>query len=252
MNKLLKSCIPAVVAGIVPLAHAESPRARSLVDLEWGAALQERNEVQSPNSSAGTRFALDSLTGEGPFSAPRFQITLPLNPRDDLRLLAAPLRIRGDGALDSALNFEGASLAPGAASARYRFDSYRVTWRRTVGESDLWVLKAGLTGKVRDAEISLQQGAITARRSDIGFVPLLHVHAQRSLGEGARLIMDADGLASGRGRAFDLSARYALEWRPGLSVFAGIRILDGGADNEAVYNFARFNYLTFGLTFRGP
>ena len=231
-------------------AHAAALNDRLIVDLEWGTAWQDRNDVQSPNNASGTRFALDGLTGRGPFPAPRVEVTWRLNPRDDLRLVAAPLRLSEQGMLGNAVQFEGQSFAAGTTSARYRFDSYRATWRRTVYESPEWTVKAGVTGKIRDAEITLRQGTTSASRTDTGFVPLLHLHAQRQLGERSRLQFDGDGLASPRGRAFDLSLRYVHDFQNGLSGFAGVRMLDGGADNDSVYNFARFHYLTVGLTLK--
>ncbi len=228
-----------------------APRERFTLDLEVGSAWQQGNEVQSPNTAAGTRFPLDALTGPGPFPAARVQLTIPLNDRDDLRLLAAPLRINEQGTLRSAVDFEGKAFGAGATTATYRFDSYRATWRRTVHESADWTVKAGITGKIRSAEITLQQGGTSASRTDVGFVPLAHLHAQRRLGERARFIFEGDGLASSRGRAFDLSLRYAQDLRPGLAAFAGVRLLDGGANNDSVYNFARFGYLTVGLTVTG-
>lgn len=245
------ACITLAIVSFMSTAQANPSKDRYELDLEWGAAWQDHNEVQSPNSAAGTRFSLDHLTGSGPYSAPRIQFTLPLNPRDDLRLIAAPLRIHNSGTLATPVNFERNAFAAGAASATYRFDSYRATWRRTFSTSQDWILKAGLTGKIRDAEISISQGATTATRSDTGLVPLLHFSAQRNLDDRSRFIFDIDGLASSRGRAFDLSLRYAHDIRPELSAFGGIRILDGGADNDSVYNFARFDYLTVGLSFRG-
>jgi hypothetical protein len=236
---------------LISTAHAGPEKERYSVDLEWGAAWQEKNDVQSPNTASGTRFSLSGLTGDGPYSAPRLQLTFPLNYRDDLRLVAAPLRINESGLLTSAVNFQGGNFAAGTASATYRFDSYRATWRRSIYDSAEWILKAGLTAKVRDAEITLRQGTNTASRSDTGFVPLLHFYAQKNLSERSRLIFDLDGLASGRGRAFDLSLRAAHDLRPGLSGFIGLRLLDGGADNDSVYNFARFHYITAGFTFRG-
>jgi len=231
-------------------AHASTPQDRLVMDLEWGAAWQYRNEVQSPNTSSGSRFALDALTGKGPVSTPRLELTWRLNPRDDLRLVAAPLRLSDQGLLSQAVQFEGRSFAPGSTSADYRFDSYRATWRRTVFESPDWTLKAGVTGKIRDAEITLRQSSTSASRTDVGFVPLLHLHAQRQLGDRARLQFDGDGLASPRGRAFDLSLRYIHDFQNGFSGFAGLRMLDGGADNDSVYNFARFYYLTVGLSLK--
>ncbi len=231
-------------------AHATGLQERLTIDLEWGAAWQDRNDVQSPNNASGTRFALDGLTGRGPVSAPRIEVTWRLNPRDDLRLLAAPMRLSEQGMLGSTVAFEGQTFAAGATSGKYRFDSYRATWRRTVFESSEWTVKAGLTGKIRDAEITLRQSGTSASRADVGFVPLLHLHAQRQLGERARLQFDGDGLASPRGRAFDLSLRYVHDFQPGISGFAGVRMLDGGADNDSVYNFARFHYLTIGVSLK--
>ncbi len=245
------ACLAVLTCPLLAAAQSNPGKNHSTIDVEWGAAWQDRNVVQSPNTAAGTRFSLGDLTGEGPYSAPRIQVTVPLNSRDDLRLVAAPLRINEGGTLAGPVNFEGGAFAAGRASATYRFDSYRATWRRTLSASDDWILKAGVTGKIRDAEISIRQGATTATRSDTGFVPLLHFYAQRNLGERSRVIFDVDGLASSRGRAFDLSLRYAHDLRPGLSAFGGIRILDGGADNDSIYNFARFHYLTVGLSFRG-
>lgn len=239
-----------VLALTLSSAHATGLQDRLVMDLEWGAAWQERNDVQSPHSASGTRFALDGLTGRGPSSAPRVEVTWRLNARDDLRWVAAPLRLEGQGALGTPVQFEGASFGTGATAAEYRFDSYRLTWRRTVFESPEWTVKAGVTGKIRDAQITLRQGSTSASRSDTGFVPLLHLHAQRQLGERARLQFDGDGLASPRGRAFDLSLRYVHDFQRDLSGFVGVRLLDGGADNASIYNFARFHYVTVGLSLK--
>ncbi|MFP5462096.1 MAG: hypothetical protein ACLGII_11060, partial [Gammaproteobacteria bacterium] len=138
----------------------------------------------------------------------------------------------------------------GPAEARYRFDSYRATWRYTVHASGSTVVKAGVTGKLRDAEITLRQGGVTSTRSDTGFVPLLHLYAETGLGERTRLVFEGDGLAGGPGRAFDLSLRLVRDLGPGLSLFGGLRMLDGGVDSSSIYNFARFEYLTAGAQWR--
>lgn len=251
MPRIAIHAVPLLALSLaIPAVHASPLQDRLVVDLEWGAAWQDRNDVQSPHSASGTRFGLDGLTGRGPASAPRVELSWRLNARDDLRLVAAPLRLDGQGMLGSPVQFEGASFSSGKTSGIYRFDSYRATWRRTVLESPDWTVKAGVTGKIRDAEITLRQGTTSASRTDTGFVPLLHVHVQRQLGERARLQFDGDGLASPRGRAFDLSLRYVHDFQRGLSGFAGVRVLDGGADNDNIYNFARFHYVTVGLSLK--
>ncbi|MBU3725822.1 MAG: hypothetical protein FGM18_09990 [Burkholderiaceae bacterium] len=235
---------------VVPKLWAQ-PNERFVVNLEWGAAWQGRNNVESPNNDSATRFAFDQLTGSGPYSAPRVELAVPIANRRELRFVAAPFRINESGVLNSPVTFEGANFNAGATSATYRFDSYRATWRQTVGEWGDWTFKAGVTGKIRDAEITLRQGTQTATRSDTGFVPLLHAYVERKFSHQSRLVIDGDGLAGGPGYALDLSLRYVRDLQPGLSAFGGVRLLDGGVDNNSVYNFARFYYLTFGLQFRG-
>ena len=248
MNRRMIVLVPALLA--LPAAVHAQGKEGTVLDLELGAAWQDRNEVQSPNDATGTRFALDRITGDGAFFAPRLQWTTGLAPKHELRLVAAPFRIKESGTLDRAVNFQGRGFAPGAAEATYRFDSYRATWRYTLRETADWRLKVGVTAKIRDAEITLRQGGITSTRSDTGVVPLLHLYGEHRLGERARVTFEGDGLASGRGRAFDLSARYVRDFSPRVSGFAGVRMLDGGADNSTVYNFARFHYVTAGLQVR--
>jgi len=237
------------VLGFAGPAAAQS-LAGSVLEVELGAAWQDKNEVQIPNDAGGTRFALDRVTGSGPFFAPRIQFSTALAPRHELRLLAAPLRVEETGSLDKAVNFQGRAFAPGGVEAKYRFDSYRATWRYAFHEGSDWTWKAGVTGKIRDAEITLRQGGVTSTRSDTGFVPLLHLYGERRLDGRSRLTFEGDGLAGGPGRAFDLSARYVRDLGKRVSGFAGLRFLDGGVDNDSVYNFARFYYLTAGLQYR--
>lgn len=250
LRTLVTLGLPSLI-GVGAHVHAATPGAPGVVvELEWGAAWQTRNDVQSPNDAAGTRFGLDRLTGDGPVSAPRVQVTLGLAPRQELRLVAAPLRLSGSGSLPAPVFFEGAAFGAASTSATYRFDSYRATWRYTIHDADGLVVKAGVTGKIRDAEITLREGGITATRSNTGFVPLLHVQAERALGERTRLVFEGDGLAGDRGRAFDLALRLVQDVRPGLALFGGVRVLDGGADSRSVYNFARFQYLMAGVQWR--
>ena len=242
--------LSAVAALCLTVQTFAQSRAGSVLEIEVGAAWQDRNDVQIPNDSNGTRFALDGVTGPGPFFAPRIQFSTALAPRHELRLLAAPLGIKESGSLDKAVKFQGQTFAVGGVEAKYRFDSYRATWRYALHENPDWTWKAGVTGKIRDAEITLRQGGVTATKSDTGFVPLLHLYGERRLDSRSRLTFEGDGLAGGRGRAFDLSARYVRDIDERVSVFAGLRVLDGGADSSSVYNFARLYYLTVGLQYR--
>ena len=237
------------VAGIGGNLMAQTT-APSVLEFEAGAAWQQKNDVQLPNDASGTRFGLDRVSGSGPFFAPRVQFSTGLAPRHDLRLVFAPLGLKESGNLDQAANFQGQRFAPGGVEAQYRFNSYRATWRYTLREDSDWTWKAGVTGKIRDAEITLRQGGVTSTKSDTGFVPLLHLYGERRLDSRSRITFEGDGLVSGRGRAIDLSLRYVRDFGDRVSGFAGVRLLDGGADSNSLYNFARFHYLTVGLQYR--
>jgi len=239
----------AFLAALHGQAGAQAP-ARSMLDIEAGVAWQDRNQVQVPNDAGGTRFGLDRVTGDGPFLAPRLQFSTGLAPRHELRLVAAPFQIKESGSLDQGVNFNGQRFAAGAVAVKYRFDSYRATWRYTFHDAGPWTWKAGLTGKIRDAEITLTQGGVSSTRSNTGFVPLLHLYGERRLGNRSRITFEGDALASGRGRAIDASLRYVHDLGDRLSGFAGVRVLDGGVDASSQYNFARFHYLTAGLQYR--
>lgn len=253
-NSVLRKCAPVLcaallAAGLSGPAQAQS-RAGTTIDVELGAAWQDKNDVQTPNDASGTRFGLDRVTGTGPYVAPRLQLSTGIAPRHELRFVIAPLGLKGSGNFDQPVTFEGQRFAAGGVEARYRFDSYRATWRYTFHEDKDWTWKAGVTGKIRDAEITLRQAGITTTKSNTGFVPLLHVYGERRLDGRSRLTFEADALASSRGRAIDMSARYVHDFSKQFSGFAGVRVLDGGANSSNLYNFARFNYLTVGLMYR--
>jgi len=149
-----------------------------------------------------------------------------------------------------ALQFEGGSFAPGVVRGSYRFDSWRVGWRwRWIDRPDL-VVRVGATAKIRDAEIELVQGALRASKNNTGFVPLLHASVERPLSRGWSWALDIDALGGGPGYAIDAGAvlRYAFDGPWMLQ--GGVRFLDGGADSDEVYAFARFTSLTLGIAYR--
>jgi hypothetical protein len=220
----------------------DSPHRYSL-EVEAALAWQARNDVQIPNNASGTRFSIADTVGSGPFPAARVDFTWALNDRQELRFLVAPLSYEASGNLPGPVNFNGASFnATSPTEITYRFNSYRATWRYRVFQDEDWTVKLGVTGNIRQAEIALTQGGISSSYTNVGFVPLLNAWAERRLGERWRLILELDGLASPQGRAIDFSAKVGYDITPSLTLTAGYRALDGGADNDKVYNFARFNY----------
>jgi opacity protein-like surface antigen len=229
-------------------AAAKEP-SRWSIGVETGAVWQAKNDVQIPGDT-GTRFALDDVTGDGPFPFLRLEATYRLTDKQELRGLIAPLSISEDGTLASAVNFNGQTFAPGAASAKYQFNSYRLTWRYTVLESPQWTWKLGVTAKVRDATIELRQGGVQSSDSNTGLVPLFNAYGEYRFADRWRAIFDFDGLVGPNGRAFDIGLKVGYDLTRNLSLEGGYRMLEGGVDNDDVYNFARFNYAVVGVRYR--
>ncbi|MEW6611445.1 MAG: hypothetical protein ACOY5C_08155 [Pseudomonadota bacterium] len=232
-------------------AAAQEPDPRFSIELEGGGVWQSRNKVQIPNDATGTRFDLAELTGSGPYAAGRLTFTYAFRPRHELRLVYAPFSLEETGTLPQPVAFAGGSFAPGQpTTASYRFDSYRLTYRYLFHDGPDWRWQVGFTAKIRDAEVELRQGANVARDSNVGFVPLLHLHGERRLAERWRLILDFDGLAAPQGRALDFAAKAGYALTPQWTLAAGYRVLEGGVDNDSVYNFAWLNYAVLSAGYR--
>ncbi len=245
----LSRALLAVLA--LPLAApAQDMTNRFRLEVETGAAWQARNDVQVPNDASGTRFSLRDTVGTGPVPVVRVDAAWALNERQDLRVLLAPFSYEESGSLPGPVSFRGSGFQAGPVDATYRFNSWRGTWRYRVVDDGRWLVKLGLTAKVRDAEITLRQGNTASTDSDVGLVPLLHLYSEYRLGERWKAIVDADALAAPQGRAFDVALKAGYELTPTIGVTAGYRILDGGVDNKTIYNFARFHQAVVSVVVR--
>jgi len=223
-------------------AAAVDPPPRFGVEIEGGPVWQSVNDVQIPNDARGTRFSIVDAIGSGPFAAGRMYFTWNVNERHGVRLLLAPFSVTDTGEIAAPVEFAGETFEPGEVQATYRFNSWRATYRYRFrnGERASWWI--GFTAKIRDAKIELDQDGATARKNDVGFVPLLHVAGSVRLREGLFFLLDLDALAGGPGRAEDgaLKLQYAAGDRWRLS--AGYRTVEGGADVDEVYAFAWLHY----------
>jgi hypothetical protein len=221
------------------------------VELEAGPLWQSRNEVQIPNDAAGTRFSVADLAGKGPWASARLYLTWNINARHAVRALLAPLSISEVGTLDRPVSFAGGQFrAAEPVEATYRFNSWRVGYRYRYARRpslDLWV---GFTAKIRDAEVRLVQGSTSAKDTDVGFVPLLHLAGDWRPASRVHVQLDFDGLAGGPGRAFDAALKVGYDLGSRLRIGGGYRTLEGGADVESVYSFAWLHYGLVSLSFR--
>lgn len=238
---------------LIPTANAtESGTPRWLLELEGGPVWQSRNDVQVPNDDTGTRFSLIDLTGNGPWPAFRFYATWNINPKHGLRVLLAPLSITETAPLASDVNFAGRSFAAGETTeGTYQFNSWRLSYRYRFHHGERWTWWIGFTAKIRDAKIRLQQDTVAAEKTDVGFVPLLHLTANWRLSSRWTLALDFDALAGGPGRAEDASLKLRYRFDDRWSLAGGYRTVEGGADVDEVYNFAWLHYavVSVGLAF---
>jgi hypothetical protein len=234
---------------LAPLA-ATGQTPRLVVDLEGGPVWQTSNDVEIPNDGTATRFSLRDAVRSGPWPAGRIYVTWNLAERHGLRLLLAPLSTTEDGMLDEPVDFAGTSFVPGPVRATYTFNSYRLSYRYQLRNTERFTAWIGFTAKIRDAEIALEQGVVSSSKDDLGVVPLLHAAGDWRIAPGWRLSLDADALAGGPGRAVDASLKAGYDIGANSTLSVGYRTVEGGADVTSVYNFAWLHYAVLSLTWR--
>ncbi len=243
LSIFFRSPLVLFAASLLPF---QADAASTFASIEGGTVWQTRNDQAIPGST-GTRFSLSEID-TGPFASYRIYLGHRWD-HHEIRALYAPLSIDLNTRLSGPVSFMGSAFAAGTpTSAYYKFNSYRLTYTYLYEPVGGWNLGLGFTAKIRDAEVRLTQGALSQSKKNVGFVPLLHFRASRSLGGDWGFRFDLDGLAAPQGRAFD--AAFFLERKipdSRFTAFGGYRTLEGGADNEEVYNFAWLHYLALGV-----
>lgn len=222
--------------------------AQAFLDFEGGVAFTGYNDVAIPADTGSTISLRDDIASE---TAPAFRARLgyTVKGRHTVSVLVAPLTVRGEGELDRDVTYQGKQFTKGSSvKSTYRFDSYRLTYRYTVIDTDDFTVGLGLTGKVRSADIAVMDDTGYAHRSDLGVVPLVNFSVKWKFMEPFSALMDGDALVTPYGRAEDvlLALQYSpsdrVDWR------LGYRILEGGSDGGGdVYTFALFHYATAGI-----
>ena len=224
---------------------------RFSLEFETGAVWQSRNTIQIPDNSQGTRFDLTDLQGNGPQAQRRVEATWNITRRHSIRFVYAPLEFSGAGTFASPVRFAGGSFTPGSAvDSEYKFDSYRLTYRYLLYESDRWRFQIGATGFIRDARVELRQQGTVASDSNVGFVPLLSAHLEYDIAPRWTALIDVDGLISPQGRAVDAAAKVRDALSDAWYVAAGYRVFEGGVDNDERFAFAWYNFAVVSIGVR--
>jgi hypothetical protein len=221
--------------------------AQVLLDLENGFVFSGYNDVRIPGDG-GTKLSLSDELKDDPVYFYRFRLGYLLD-RHSLSLLLAPLSIDSKGRVDRDVRFRDTVFpAHTDLKSEYRFDSYRLTYRYDFYVGESLRIGAGLTGKIRDASISLEGGGEEEEKANTGFVPLVNFRVQWMFIEPFSVLLDGDALFSRYGRAEDVLMALQYHHSRRLALRMGYRVLEGGADNDEVYTFAMLHYIIVGLT----
>ncbi len=236
--------------GLILLILTVPCHAKWSLDLETGAAFTGLNTIQIP-AEDGTRFSLtEDLSSDTTWTG-RIRINWMMTERQTLSVLAAPLSVSGDGYADRDIRFEDTTFPAGTRlESTYRFDSYRLTWRFNLVQTEATCLALGMSGKIRDAEIRIESDTATETSKNTGFVPLLSFRFEWRPSDRLMLLIDGDALAGPQGRAEDVLTAMSIRFLPSLSGFLGYRVLEGGADNDTLYTFALIHYAVIGITYQ--
>jgi hypothetical protein len=208
------------------------------------------NNVRIPGDS-GTLFSLtDDLQAETTYFW-RVRVDVRVGRKHVLSGLVAPLEVTSSGTFNRPVDFMGETFAPGVpVTGRFMFNSYRFTYRYEFLDKGGWRFGLGVTAKVRDAATSLETTGHFAEKTNVGFVPLVNFKLERDLGKKAVFRLEGDALAAPQGRAEDIFAGILVPLNKNVTLKAGYRLLEGGADNAEVYTFSGFHYAAVGAIIR--
>ena len=220
------------------------------LDVSGGFAAQSYNDVRIPNAT-GTAFDLyKDFEIQGPALYYTIKMGYSFREKNHFFLLYAPLSVIYKGAAPFDIRYQNTTFLQGQnIDADYKFNSYRLTYRRDVYSSEKWLLGVGFTAKIRDAEIRLTSGNESDFKDDFGFVPLLNVYAEYSFSNWSAFF-EGDGLAGGPGRAFDVYLGGKVPINDYLEIKGAYRMVEGGADISTVYNFTMLHFANLGLIIR--
>ncbi|MBX3006855.1 MAG: hypothetical protein KF816_02395 [Melioribacteraceae bacterium] len=227
-----------------------STYAQIVVDLETGYITTGYNDQRIPgNRGTLVSFKDDLIPSSDLFY--RIKLNYTFNYSHNISLLYAPLTILSEGRLNKEVNFAGQIYKANIdLQGSYKFNSYRLTYRYDFVQNPDLEFGLGLTAKIRDARVSLSSQNYSSEKTNVGFVPILNFRLLWNLNDDFGLLFEGDGLAAKQGRAFDVLLAASYNLLENISLKAGYRILEGGADNEEVYNFALFHYISFGVSYK--
>ncbi len=241
--------IPISVLFVVAVIFSSlSAKAQLSLDIEGGAVITGYNNVRVPGD-AGTLFSLTDDLNAKPTTFMRLRAGYTIKLRHTISVLYAPLTVKSDGSATFPIDFEGVTFpANTPLDASYTFNSYRITYRYDFVKRPKFELGLGVTAKIREAEIALKSQGLASSKTNVGFVPIINFRLNWIMNEKFGLLLEGNALAAPQGRAEDVLIAITYNLLDKVVLKTGYRILEGGADNDEVYNFSLFNYAVVGLS----
>ncbi|MGB3778977.1 MAG: hypothetical protein WA960_11515 [Tunicatimonas sp.] len=239
---MLKSIAFSVTSAFLISLGTSTAYAQLELDVETGAALSGYNKVRIPGEG-GTFINFAKALEPTPTAFYRLRLSYTINEKHTITALFAPLTIRYNGTFGQELQFFGTNFAATQPLAvRYQFNSYRLTYRYNFPRTKRFQFGVGGTAKIRDAEVEVN--GVT--KTNVGFVPLINFRAEWFAKEKLSLVLRGDALVAPQGRAEDVLLAALFYPSRLVTLKLGYRILEGGADNDEVYNFSLIHYAVIG------
>ena len=223
------------------------------LSIESGLVSTQYNDVQAPNDdqNAGTLFSFsDNFDEDGPKGYLRGEVTYTINNRHSLEVTAVPLTVDYHDATLPSISFQGVNFEGSGINGRYEFNTYRGSYRYRLLRKSNFTVEVGVSLLVRDARIALTQDDVTVDNTDLGFVPLVSFEMNYQPFSSVGFQLKGDALVGPVGRAEDIFAGIMVDlFSDIISVKAGYRLIEGGADVDQVYNFAYFHFASLGIVY---
>jgi len=248
-----KSIAPLVFIIVFILSGMSHLKSQFMFDIESGVVFSGYNDVRIPGDN-GTSFSLSKELTASPKVFLRLRTGFTFGTRHNISLLYAPLTINSGGSITRDLSFENVVFPSNTQlEGLYKFNSYRLTYRYDIVRKPGFEFGLGFTAKIRDAKVSLTSANDYSEKTNVGFVPIINFRLAWLAGDNLSFLFEGDALAAPQGRAEDILLAMQYRLSDNIKLKAGYRLLEGGADNDEVYNFALVNYATIGMTvFLGP
>jgi len=245
----MKTIIYSLSVLFLTFSFINSVKSQAQIGVEAGLVFTGYNDVRIPGDE-GTLFSMkDDLVPEATFFY-RVTAGYTIASRHTLSLLYAPLKVRSEGSVPKDILFEGEVFpANTELEGTYVFNSYRLTYRYDIVKKPRFEFGLGFTAKIRDAKIALSTPDISSEKTNVGFVPIINFRLFWNIDDRFGLLLYGDALAAPQGRAEDVLIAATYRMCDRFELRAGYRILEGGADNDEVYNFSLFNYASVGVTY---